>query len=104
MHTRRHFLEITGLSAAALATASCDRVCAPAVPRAPEPVARTREEREARRFLQRFSYGPRPGDTARVARDGARAWLDGQLESASIDDRRAERLVRRIEAVNLAPA
>ena len=37
-------------------------------------------------LLQRASYGPRPGEVAAVAREGWRAWLERQLQPATIPD------------------
>jgi uncharacterized protein (DUF1800 family) len=37
--------------------------------------------------LQRFAYGPRPGEVEQIARQGAMAWLEGQLALQERDDR-----------------
>src|SRR5262245_58843291 len=37
--------------------------------------------------LNRLTYGPRPGDVARVKAMGLQNWLDSQLTPARIDDR-----------------
>jgi uncharacterized protein (DUF1800 family) len=39
----------------------------------------------ARHLLNRFGYGPRPGDVERVRSDGASAWLDAQLGPVSAE-------------------
>ncbi len=60
-----------------------------------------------RHVLNRLSFGPRPEDLARVralgtgAATAAAAYLEEQLDPASIDDRRAERAVRRLETLRL---
>lgn len=99
MPTRRQFLEAAGLTAAALAAGACGPSQL-----VPGPAPRSAEEREALRLLLRLSYGPRPGEVERVAVEGPARWLERQLEPDSIDDARAERLVRRIEILGLAPA
>jgi uncharacterized protein (DUF1800 family) len=51
--------------------------------------------------LRLASYGPRPGEPARVADKGIDAWIEEQLAPESITDSRALWLVRRIETVSL---
>src|SRR5690349_12725744 len=36
--------------------------------------------------LNRLGYGPRPGESERVARAGVRRWIDAQLEPDKVDD------------------
>jgi uncharacterized protein (DUF1800 family) len=40
--------------------------------------------------LRRLTYGPRPGDVARVQTIGLAAWLEGQLDPARLDDTAVE--------------
>jgi uncharacterized protein (DUF1800 family) len=44
------------------------------------------EDAAALHLLQRVTYGPRPGDVARVRTRGLQAWLEDQLDPARIDD------------------
>ncbi|WP_030436811.1 DUF1800 domain-containing protein [Actinoplanes subtropicus] len=46
-------------------------------------------------LLRRATYGPRPAAVAEIRRLGAAAWLDAQLDPASIDDPVADDLVAR---------
>jgi uncharacterized protein (DUF1800 family) len=46
-------------------------------------------------LLRRATYGPRPAAVAEIRRLGAAAWLDAQLDPASIDDAVADDLVAR---------
>ena len=57
----------------------------------------------ARHVLQRFAYGPRGGEVAEVAREGALAWLDAQLASGGEGDPRLAALERRTPALALDP-
>lgn len=52
------------------------------------------------RVLNRVTYGPRPGDYARVAAMGVDAYIEEQLTPNAIDDGACDRLVRRLEAVH----
>ncbi len=60
-----------------------------------------------RHVLNRLSFGPRPEDDARpraLAADpeaATHAYIDQQLDPESIDDRQAERAVRRLETLSL---
>jgi len=53
--------------------------------------------------LQRFAYGPRAGQVAEVAREGALAWLDSQLAADGRDDPRLAAIERRTPALALDP-
>jgi uncharacterized protein (DUF1800 family) len=63
---------------------------------------RTPEERLVLRVLDRFGYGPRPGDVARVAALGVDAYIEQQLAFDSIDDTSSWWRVRRVETLSLA--
>jgi len=43
-------------------------------------------EERAQQILDRFTFGPRPGDVAAVTKTGWEAWFDQQLNPASIPD------------------
>jgi uncharacterized protein (DUF1800 family) len=51
---------------------------------APPAVALPDDDAFARHLLNRFAYGPRPGDVARLRAVGAAGWLDAQLRPESI--------------------
>ena len=60
-----------------------------------------------RHVLNRLSFGPRPEDEARVRalapdpETAIRTYVDEQLDPESLDDRQAERAVRRLETLSL---
>lgn len=59
-----------------------------------------------RHVLNRLSFGPRPEDEARIRalamepEAAIHAWIERQLDPDSLDDRRAERAVRRLETLS----
>src|SRR6185503_12110660 len=57
----------------------------------------------ARHVLQRFAYGPRAGQVAEVAREGALHWLEVQLAVDGHGDPRLAALERRTPALALDP-
>ena len=59
---------------------------------------------DAAHVLNRLTFGPRPGDHARVSALGARAFIAEQLAPESIDDARAMRRSRHFEALDAWPA
>ncbi len=52
---------------------------------------------QIRQALNRLTFGPRPGDAAKVSSMGLSAWIDRQLEPASISDTLAERVLGGME-------
>ena len=105
MIDRRHFLALTALASIG-SSSGCDfarRLAGfeDSVSRTGDRVA-TPMERLAQRVLDRFGYGPRPGDIARVVRSGVDAYLDEQLSPDSVDDSSTARRLRRIETLELA--
>ena len=75
MTSRRQFLELAGLGLAGAAVSACDRPDhfaslfgrGTGTPPALEPWLGTGAGRAAAHALKRITYGPRPGDVARVA-------------------------------------
>lgn len=49
-------------------------------------------------FLNRVSFGPRPGELELLKELGQKKWLEGQLDFASIDDRLSALRTRRFES------
>ncbi len=105
--TRRSFLVAAGGSIAAIS--GCDRVTPLLLQPAPPadeglfaaPAGDTIDE--VSHVLNRLTFGPRPGDYARVAAMGVVAFVDEQLAPETIDDGACDRLTRRIETLRLAP-
>jgi uncharacterized protein (DUF1800 family) len=56
--------------------------------------ARATGNAEVLHVLQRLTYGPRPGDVARVEAIGVEAWIERQLDPARIDDTAVEEGLR----------
>jgi uncharacterized protein (DUF1800 family) len=111
MTDRRQFLRLAGLAALGATSAGCEQAArlAPLFGRGSasspgiEVWSGTPEERAAARLLNRIAYGPRPGDVARVAAAGVRAYVEEQLAPESISDRQAALLARRLETLDLRP-
>jgi uncharacterized protein (DUF1800 family) len=57
----------------------------------------------AHHLLSRAGYGPWPGDLARVREVGEAAWIEQQLDPASIDDAACTLRARRFETIHLRP-
>ena len=54
-------------------------------------------------LLNRLTFGPRPGDVARVKAMGASRWLDEQLDPASLPDADLERQLASLSMVGATP-
>jgi uncharacterized protein (DUF1800 family) len=61
------------------------------------------ERQAAAHLLDRFAFGPRPGDVDRVVAIGLEAWLESQLGGA-IDDSRYLEKVQPLDAWRMSPA
>lgn len=114
--SRRDFLRLGGLTAAAASVTSCSvvsrYVAQEDVPdELPVPTAVSPESAGSttpaagfptlpvngiRRLLNRAGYGPRPGDLARAADVGMEAYLEEQLNPDGIEDTAAELIVRNL--------
>ncbi|MCL4209839.1 MAG: DUF1800 domain-containing protein [Phycisphaeraceae bacterium] len=55
---------------------------------------------DASHVINRLTYGPRPGDHARVSQMGVRAFINEQLHPEKIGDRRAEWKVNGLESIH----
>lgn len=102
--TRRNFIQAaSALSAAAIT--GCDKTARfLGVPQAPGlagpfAVAATSTVDPVTHVLRRLTFGPRPGDYARVAAMGIDAYIEEQLSPESIDDYACDSLVRRNETI-----
>jgi uncharacterized protein (DUF1800 family) len=61
-----------------------------AEPKSAPPPAALEGRTWALHVLDRLTFGPRPGDAERLAKEGVEAFIDRQLRPESIDDRRCE--------------
>jgi uncharacterized protein (DUF1800 family) len=75
---------------------------AQAVASAPAETPATRAQ--ALQILDRFTYGPQPGEVDAVMREGWRAWFEQQLEPQSIPDAEFEARMRQLPALRLTPS
>jgi uncharacterized protein (DUF1800 family) len=55
-------------------------------------------------LLDRFTFGPRPGDVERVLAQGVDAWMAQQMEPASINDSACDRRLGQYPTLNMSPA
>ena len=62
------------------------------------------EREKALQILNRFTFGPRPGDLDAVIEMGPDAWFEQQLDPASIPDPVADKRLADYPALNLPPA
>lgn len=62
------------------------------------------EQEKARQILDRFTFGPRPGEVDAVAKMGVDQWLERQLNPQSIPDPAASARLAEFPSLNLAPA
>ncbi len=58
---------------------------------------------ETSHLLNRLTFGPRPGEWARVRSMGAGAFIDEQLAPEKLDDHACDRMIRRLEVLHLPP-
>jgi uncharacterized protein (DUF1800 family) len=63
----------------------------------------TNEER-AQQILDRFTFGPRPGDVAAVTKTGWEAWFDRQLNPGSIPDTEIDRRLAAYPSLTMTPS
>ena len=54
-------------------------------------------EQQIRQALNRLTFGPRPGEVARVSSIGVDRWIEMQLNPASIPDTLADRVLATLE-------
>jgi len=104
--TRREFLRAAG-SATLVSFAGCDAaknvlgMHPTYVDPGPYQVAQGDTVDEVTQVLRRLSYGPRPGDYARVSVMGADAYIQEQLAPEAIADDACDRMVRRLETLRV---
>ncbi len=87
----------TALSLIVAAAVASDR---PSGTRFPWRQAGLTESQAAAHLLNRFAYGPRPGEVDRVAGVGLERWFERQL-AADLSDRRLEERLRELPALDM---
>jgi hypothetical protein len=87
---RRQFLSIGAAAAGAALLSGCEtveqRLTRAALPSNPLPPPQTAENSPVVRILNRLTYGPRPGDVARVSAMGIANYIDEQLAPKRIPE------------------
>ena len=66
------------------------------------PVQSLTEQQRALHTLNRFTFGPRPGDVEAVKKMGLHAWFEQQLNPKSIDDSTLDAMLTRFPAMQLS--
>ena len=89
-----------GLTAQQMQPQMQDRSTAPTTPPTPAGAPLTQDERILH-VLNRLAYGPRPGDVERVKAMGLKAWMQQQLDPASIDDSKLQARLADFPAMQL---
>lgn len=69
----------------------------------PPKVARLTEQQKALHTLNRLTFGPRPGDVERVMKLGVNAWIEQQLQPASIAEKALETRLAPYRAARMKP-
>lgn len=107
--TRRDFLAVGGLIGCALPFAGCSNLNGMIADRLGAGIPKTvcvpdgLEIDPVFNLLSRAGFGPWPGDVERVRKQGARAWIEEQLEPDKIDDKLCDFRARRFESIFLDP-
>jgi uncharacterized protein (DUF1800 family) len=102
---RRFFSILVALSIAAPAHPQTRATPKPAKPKPPIPAKSapfTQQER-AQQLLNRFTFGPRPGDLEKVLALGPDKWFEQQLNPASIPDTALDHRLADYTTLNLQP-
>ena len=60
------------------------------------------DDRQILHVLSRLTYGPRPGDVARVRTFGLSTWIDRQLRPRTIDDSATERALAELTTLRMS--
>jgi uncharacterized protein (DUF1800 family) len=76
--------------------AAAERLIPPPAATSKERINRLTEDQKILQLLNRITFGPRPGDVARVKEAGIDRFLEEQLQSESIDD---SELAKRLEVL-----
>jgi uncharacterized protein (DUF1800 family) len=93
---------LVSLALAALVASAPVRAASDSMP-APHSTVALSARDSALHVLQRFAFGPRVGQVDEVVREGALAWLDGQLAANRHGDPRLAAIEKRTPALALDP-
>ncbi len=75
---------------------------APKLPKRPERQAPLTQQERVLHVLNRFTFGPRPGDVEAVEKMGAQVWFLQQLQPEKIDDSAFEQRMKEYPALRLS--
>ena len=79
-----------------------EQVRRPKLPKRPERQAPLTQQERVLHALNRFTFGPRPGDVEAVEKMGAQAWFLQQLQPEKIDDSAFEQRMKEYPALRLS--
>ncbi|MFL5578620.1 MAG: DUF1800 domain-containing protein [Gemmatimonadaceae bacterium] len=105
-HSIRRAAPVVALALAGAAACAGGRTGAVAVVAFPAPGAEARElaaDQQVVHALSRLTFGPRPGDAARVRAAGLERWIAEQLQPERIDDHAAEQALAGYETLGKSP-
>ena len=74
----------------------------PKMPKRPERQAPLTQQERVLHALNRFTFGPRPGDVEAVEKIGLQKWFLGQLQAETIDDSAFEQRMQEYPALRLS--
>jgi uncharacterized protein (DUF1800 family) len=107
--SRRQFLEIGSIVAAATGSVAC----APMTPRQTAPTANPEAGSPGEQIaggiaafspsvhlLNRITFGPRPGDVERVTEMGGKAFIEEQLAPETLDTARADNIIEKFDTLD----
>ncbi len=94
---------LAGRSADAATRHTQTRTLAPAATKTKAGEAPLDAEEQAAQVLDRLTFGPRPGEVSEVVRMGWEAWLERQLQPATIPDPVLDKRLALYPALQLAP-
>ena len=77
---------------------------APKLPKRPERQAPLTQQERVLHALNRFTFGPRPGDVEAVQAMGLQKWFEQQLQPQTIDDSALEQRMNEFPAMRMSQA
>lgn len=101
---RRDFLKLMGAGAALVSSPVLQALASPALPTTLRPPLAATEQDPIIHMLNRVSFGARPGQVEAVRKMGLQAFLDQQLDPASLDDSASEARLGDLITLDMTPA
>ena len=69
----------------------------------PAPLVRLNDRDRAQQMLNRFTFGPRPGEVDRVVAQGTDKWFEQQLQPGTIPDKALDRRLQDFPTLTMTP-